>query len=1164
MRRILIQPLEMGRRSRRARFRRLARKHVPLLECCEQRTLLSTSTWIGGAHVNAIQTSGDPTAWSNPLNWLGGAPGPGDTLVFTANVSFSLLNPNTGKDETFTHPFNESPNDDTTASGGISIDSSWTGSITVENGVTLTFTGSGTWNGGTLATATGGTLLNSSSATLTLQNSSEVVIAGTFTNAGTVNVDGSAPIVMAGATFNNESGATFDIQSNQGLTFDESLANNFTNSGLLEQTVGTGTTDFITSLSNTGGTIDIQTGTFEWDGNDGVSTGGTFNASPGAVLQYGVENQSNTWTGTYKGGGGGHFVQNSAFDAEIAIGSSGATFDFDPGFYQWEGGDIAPANNTSAATLTNDGTISVVATQHLVVLSRAMTLDNFGTIDHTGADPFVFNSSAMINEPSGIYDFESDAGWVTSGGLTGTVTNKGLIEKTAGTGQSVISVFLGIQGGTLDAQTGTLIPWDAANQGNTGGGSTGGKFEAASGATIQFNAGDNSSATFTGTYTGSGGGQFVLNRDDLIIGAGGATFDFPSGFFDWIGSGELTATAGALTNTGFITVDTSNGHDAIFSGTLDNGTAANSGTITFQNSSGNNNALFFGGTVNNLAKSVINLSGIDGGSNPLLDSTVNNSGTINANSPSSVSISVLNNTGGTLDAQTGTFIPWNGNGAASTGGTFEAASGATIQYCPSGNFNNTFTGTYTGSGPGHFVKNSGDLVIGSGGATFDFPSGFFQWIGPGRLDATAGSLTNTGFTTVDTSNGNDALFSGTLDNSGTIAFQNSTKNGAAFIGGTVNNLAAGVINLSGNEGPNASLLDATVTNAGVINSNSPSSISIATLNNTGTVNVQSGTLNAFNVAQISGSTLTGGTWKVFGGSTLKLSSGAFGTTSLTTNNAVVLLDGAGSSLANFVGELATNGGSFTVQDGASFSTPGAFTNTGTIVIGNNHSVLTTNGNYTQSAGGALAIGLGGAGTGQFGKLAVAGTASVNGALNISLLGGFVPSSPQTFPIVTSKVLTGTFSNVTGTALPNKQVLVAKYATSGVTLGVAAKVVPPLVTVKKVQIVTNAQHQVTKVLITFSGAVSSTGADNLGTYRLATPGKGGSFTGKGAGTVSLKSASYSAVKDTVTLVPTKPFTLAKPVQLTVFGTGPNGLHDSQGRLIDGDHNGTAGGNAIEIL
>ena len=53
-------------------------------------------------------------------------------------------------------------------------------------------------------------------------------------------------------------------------------------------------------------------------------------------------------------------------------------------------------------------------------------------------------------------------------------------------------------------------------------------------------------------------------------------------------------------------------------------------------------------------------------------------------------------------------------------------------------------------------------------------------------------------------------------------------------------------------------------------------------------------------------------------------------------------------------------------------------------------------------------------------------------------------------------------------------------------------------------------------------------------------------------------------NTVTLTPKTPFTLAKPVQLLVTGTGATGLEDTDGRLIDGDHDGQPGGNAVAIL
>jgi len=106
--------------------------------------------------------------------------------------------------------------------------------------------------------------------------------------------------------------------------------------------------------------------------------------------------------------------------------------------------------------------------------------------------------------------------------------------------------------------------------------------------------------------------------------------------------------------------------------------------------------------------------------------------------------------------------------------------------------------------------------------------------------------------------------------------------------------------------------------------------------------------------------------------------------------------------------------------------------------------------------------------------------------------------------------------------------------------------------------------VTEILVTFSGAVNVAEADSIKTFHLATAGTKGSFTAKNAGIITLKSAVYSGSSNTVALTPKAPFALTKPVQLVVYGTGASGLRDAEGRLIDGDHNGTAGGNAVAIL
>ena len=102
------------------------------------------------------------------------------------------------------------------------------------------------------------------------------------------------------------------------------------------------------------------------------------------------------------------------------------------------------------------------------------------------------------------------------------------------------------------------------------------------------------------------------------------------------------------------------------------------------------------------------------------------------------------------------------------------------------------------------------------------------------------------------------------------------------------------------------------------------------------------------------------------------------------------------------------------------------------------------------------------------------------------------------------------------------------------------------------------------MLTFSGPVNAAEADETSIYHLATPGKKGSYTAKNAGTIKLKSATDPGAGEIVTLTPKRPFALTKPVQLSVSATGISGLHDTYGRLIDGDDNGRAGGNAIALL
>jgi hypothetical protein len=123
---------------------------------------------------------------------------------------------------------------------------------------------------------------------------------------------------------------------------------------------------------------------------------------------------------------------------------------------------------------------------------------------------------------------------------------------------------------------------------------------------------------------------------------------------------------------------------------------------------------------------------------------------------------------------------------------------------------------------------------------------------------------------------------------------------------------------------------------------------------------------------------------------------------------------------------------------------------------------------------------------------------------------------------------------------------------------------PLVTVSSVQDVLNKKHLVTQINVVFSGAVNTSEADSAAIYALVAAGKKGSFTARNAKAIRLRSAVYNAATNTVTLTTRKAFALRQAVRLTIDGIAPGGLEDSSGRLIDGNHDGQPGGNAVIVL
>jgi hypothetical protein len=340
------------------------------------------------------------------------------------------------------------------------------------------------------------------------------------------------------------------------------------------------------------------------------------------------------------------------------------------------------------------------------------------------------------------------------------------------------------------------------------------------------------------------------------------------------------------------------------------------------------------------------------------------------------------------------------------GGTFNVAPGATLDLTGGQSVN--YSGTLTGSGGGTLALAAGTVVVGLGGLSLNFPGNMFQWTG-GSMNLASGDVTNLG--TIDLSGSNETqifndgtLFDyGSMIESGTGNFglhSGSAGPSTLFIdpaGSYLISSDAGINNLFGtNVIDNASTLRKTG-GAGA------SSVSIVgQIENTGTIEADSGSLKlSGTMAQVSNNSLTGGTWNAEAGATLAFPTG----TAITSSAANITVDGAGATIAGISG-LASSSGNFALTGGASFTTAGDFSNTGTLTLGAG-SKLTVSGNYTQGPSATLGIGIGGSvASGDFGQLAITGTATLAGTVSTTFPNGFFPIGGDSYAVATYASETG--------------------------------------------------------------------------------------------------------------------------------------------------------------
>jgi hypothetical protein len=670
----------------------------------------------------------------------------------------------------------------------------------------------------------------------------------------------------------------------------------------------------------------------------------------------------------------------------------------------------------SDGTLINNGTLTQGSSNY-VVLQGGGTFTNNGTIDQTNTGYLNISGSGsvdttLINSSGSTIDFQGDNG-IGPGPPPGgaVIKNAGTIEKTGGTGTSVIAQPL-INTGTLDAASSILQLYTNTT-------ATGGTYEAAAGATLELT--DGQTFSETGAFTAAGPGTITLNGGTFSVYNNAATLSIASTTsFVWPGSAIDVPTADTLTVNG----------NLLFNGTSSevlegDGTMTENGTIT---QSGTGNLVIAGtstvaptlvipaGSIYNFAAN----SGIVHGGN---GGVLTNSGTIEktaggASSPINVT---FNNTGGTLNVTNGT-LTLNTLGGENSGGTFDVSAGAILDL--TGGNTVTYSGTYTGSGTGQVELGSGTLSIsgGTNGATFDLPGNLFVWSG-GAIDTNGTTMTIEGNVKINSVNGNEDLNSG------------NSSGGYLNIGGSstgiLNDVAAGnTLNIDSGttllitRNGTVNLADVTVRGGGAIsnlgNLNKTLGTSGATIStyvdNEKNVEVKAGTLTfSGTVDQVFNNQLTGGSWTALGASAnavLNISSASFTTID---PGVTVVLNGPFASFAN-LSALTTNEGSLSLLGGASLATTGNFTNAGTLTLTPSQtldSVLTVNGTLRQTGLGTLSISLGGTTTAPtFGGISSTGAVALAGSLKVTST--VMPNIGSSFDILANSsgsAVSGDFSGL---------------------------------------------------------------------------------------------------------------------------------------------------------
>jgi hypothetical protein len=745
------------------------------------------------------------------------------------------------------------------------------------------------------------------------------------------------------------------------------------------------------------------------------------------------------------------------------------------GAFTWTGGSL-----TGTGTTLLEGTATLSGGFFAMLNGR--TLTNDGTATFTGGGIDVQGNGVVNNDAAGtaILQGNSSVGNFFAG-PNAAFNNAGLLQKL-GAGSSGVGIPLN-NTGTVDVEQDTLTLTTGASSGNFNvangvlnfsnaftagytlldGATSTGAAQVQVGTFNSLNVTGNvhlyNLAITGGTVTVAAGGtltaDFLAETGGNLTGPGGVSTTYS---FDWEG-GTLSGTGAttlhgitALTGGFFTQLNgrtvTNDGFAVFLGGGIDvqgNGVWNNSAsafTILLQGASVNsffagsgaafNNAgqlAVVGGGTSGIAVALNNTGLVDVQQGTLALGTGASSGIFEVESGAVLSFSNAFSSGYTL--QDGATVVGAGSVQVNTFNTLNTTGNVSVANLAVGGGTVNVTGTLT---VGNLAISSGTLTVtGALTAAVASLSSFGTLTGPGNVTVnsqftwTGGNLSGTGQTFLEgTSTLSGGFFASltdrTVNNDGTATL---TGGGFTVQGNAVwNNDAGGTTVLQGGasvgnffSGPNAAF-----NNAGLLKTAGGGTATVAvplTNEATGTVQLQAGSLS---LGFFPGPFQTAGTVTVGAGNSFLVGN-------YTQTGGTTTVDGALSLTNPFISGAAVsvNGG---VLKGAGVIN-GNVVNAAAVDPGDSPGILTINGNYTQTAAGTLNIEIGGRTAGsQYDRLAVSGTATLDGTLSVTLVNGFQPSPGDTFAVLTFGAHSGTFASYTGLDVGNGETLSPVFNANG--------------------------------------------------------------------------------------------------------------------------------------